>query len=94
MSEEKAGLLRRIEERLLHLGKGDHVGHERWKAFHLHKALNAVEDDHPTARLHLEQFDRKDWEAAEEEYPELKADTPPSPEDIRARFATFAGGLI
>ena len=94
MSEEKVGLLRRIEERLPHLEKGDDAGHARWKAYHLHKALNAVEDDHPTAHLHLDQFDREDWEAAEEEYPELKADTPPSPEDIRSHFATFAGGMI
>ena len=94
MSEERASLLKRIEERLPHLATETRDGHRRWKAFHLHKALNAMEDDHPSARLHLNEFDREDWEAAIEEYPELKADSPPSPEELRSRYITFAGGMI
>lgn len=65
-----------------------------WKTFHLHKALNALEDDHPKARLHLDEFDRKDWEAAVEECPALKTDSPPSPDEIRSRYVTFVGGMI
>lgn len=94
MSDERASLLKRIEERLPHLETETRDGHRHWKAFHLHKALNAVEDDHPTAHLHLNEFDREDWEAAIEEYPELKADSPPSPEEIRSRYVMFAGGMI
>ena len=93
MSEERTKLLERIKERLPHLEAEGPDGHRHWKAFHMHKALNAL-DDHPTAHLHLDEFDRKDWESAAEEYPELKADTPPSPEDIRSRFSSFAGGNL
>lgn len=94
MSEERATLLRRFEERLARLEAGGHEGTAHWKRFHLHKALNALEDDHAAAHLHLNEFDRKDWEAAAEEYPELKADTPPTVEELRSRYATFAGGML
>jgi hypothetical protein len=94
MSEDRAKLLERIKERLPHLDAKGPDGHRHWKAFHMHKALTALDDDHPTAHLHLNEFDREDWEAAAEEYPELKADIPPSPEDIRSRFTAVAGGTI
>jgi hypothetical protein len=94
MSEERTKLLQRIKERLPQFEAEGRDGHRHWKAFHLHRAMNSLENDHPTAHLHLNEFDREDWEAASEEYPELKADTPPSPAEIRSRLATFAGGLI
>ena len=95
MSEARAKLLERIEKSGFRISSGKvRDGHRHWKAFHIEKALTALEDDHPTAHLHLDEFDRKDWEAAAEEYAGLKADIPPSPEDIRSRFTAVVGGMI
>jgi hypothetical protein len=90
MSEELAKLLRRFEERLARLEAGGHEGPVHWKLFHLHKALNALDGDHSVANMHLDEFDR---EELAREYPEL-ADKPPTIEEIRSRFATFAGGML
>lgn len=95
MSEELTKLLRRFEERLAHLEAGGHEGPaHHWKLFHLHKALNALDGDHSAANLHLDEFDRDDREEIAKEYPELEANRPPTVEEIRDRFATFAGGML
>lgn len=91
MSEEWTKLLRRFEERLLHLESGRHEGPAHWKLFHLNNALNALEDDHPAAHMHLNEFDRAE---AAKEFPELNADQPPSVEEIRSRFDMIAGGSL
>ena len=94
MSEELTKLLQRFEERLAHLEARGHEGPTHWKLFHLHKALNALEGDPTAANLHLDEFDRADQEEIAREYPELEADKPPTVEEIRSRFATFAGGML
>jgi hypothetical protein len=43
MSDELAKLVRRFEERLVHLEASAHEGLSHWKRFHLHNALNALE---------------------------------------------------
>ena len=58
MSEERTKLLQRFEERLARLEAGVHDGVVHWKKFHLHKALEALPDDHSIANLHLDEFDR------------------------------------
>jgi len=91
MSEELTKLLRRFEERLARLEAGLHQGPSHWKLFHLHRALNALPDDHSTANLHLDEFDRVE---AAKEFPELEIDKPPSIEEIRTRFDMIAGGAL
>jgi hypothetical protein len=91
MSEEWAKLLRRFEERLAHLEASLHEGPAHWKRFHLHKALNAMPDDHSTAHLHLDEFDRVE---AAKEFPELEIDRPPSVDEIRSRFDMISGGAL
>jgi hypothetical protein len=91
MSEERANLLRRFEERLAHLEARVHEGPSQWKLFHLHKALKALEGDHSVAHMHLDEFDRAE---VAREYPELEADQPPSIEEMRSRFTTIAGGML
>jgi hypothetical protein len=91
MSEERTKLLQRFEERLARLEAGVHDGVVRWKKFHLHKALDALPDDHSLANLHLDEFDR---EALAKEYPEIEADRLPTIEEMRSRFSTIAGGMV
>lgn len=91
MSGELAKVLQRFEERLALLESGGHKGPTHWKIFHLHNALNALEDDHSAADLHLDEFDRADLA---KEFPELEADKVPTVEEIRSRFDTIAGGIL
>jgi hypothetical protein len=91
MSEERRKVAQRFEDRLAQLEALRHEMPARWKVFHLHNALTALETDHEAADLHLDEFDRHQLE---KEYPELEADKVPSVEDIRARFALLAGGMI
>ena len=91
MSDELAKLVRRFEERLVHLEAGAHEGLSHWKRFHLHNALNALEDDHSAAELHLDEFDRAELA---KEYPEMEADKVPTVEEIRSRFDMIAGGML
>ena len=91
MSNELAKVLQRFEERLAHLESGVHAAPAHWKRFHLHKALEALKDDHAAADLHLDEFDRTELAR---EYPELEADRVPSVEELRSRFDMVAGGLL
>lgn len=90
MSEERAKVMRRFEERLARLEALRQEKPARWQIFHLHNALNALESDHSAADLHLDEFDRHELE---KEYPELAADQTPSVDELRTRFAAFSGGL-
>jgi hypothetical protein len=91
MSDELAKLVRRFEERLVDLEASAHEGLSHWKRFHLHNALNALEDDHSAAELHLDEFDRAELA---KEYPEMEADKVPTVEEIRSRFDMIAGGML
>ena len=91
MSEERKRVLQRFEDRLTRLEALRHEMPARWQVFHLHNALNALPDDHGTADLHLDEFDRHDLE---KEYPELAADKVPSVDEIRTRFDSLSGGLL
>ena len=91
MSDELAKLVRRFEERLVHLEASAQEGLSHWKRFHLHNALNALEDDHSAAELHLDEFDRAELA---KEYPEMEADKVPTVEEIRSRFDMIAGGML
>lgn len=91
MAEERKKVLQRFEERLARLEALRHEKPARWKVFHLHNALNALENDHTAADLHLDEFDRHELE---KEYPELEADHVPTVEEIRSRFDMIAGGLL
>jgi hypothetical protein len=91
MSDELAKLVRRFEERLVHLEASAHEGLSHWKRLHLHNALNALEDDHSAAELHLDEFDRAELA---KEYPEMEADKVPTVEEIRSRFDMIAGGML
>jgi hypothetical protein len=66
-------------------------GARHWKAVHLHKALEALPDDHTAADLHLDELDRAELA---HEYPEMNADHVPTVEDIRSRFVMVAGGML
>jgi hypothetical protein len=57
----------------------------------LYNALNALEDDHSAAELHLDEFDRAELA---KEYPEIEADKVPTVEEIRSRFDMIAGGML
>ena len=91
MSDELAKLLRRFEERLVHLETSAEERLSHWKRFHLHNALNALEDDHSVANLHLDEFDRAELA---KEYPELEADKVPTVDELRTRFDLIAGGAL
>jgi hypothetical protein len=84
-------VLRRFEERLGLLEAGSHEGLLHWKIFHLNNALKSLKDDHVTADLHLDEFDRADLA---KEFPELESDRIPTVEEIRSRFDTIAGGML
>jgi hypothetical protein len=91
MSEERKRVVQRFEDRL---GRLEALRQEKpalWQIFHLHNALNALEDDHDTANLHLDEFDRHELE---KEYPELEADKVPTVEELRSRFDMIAGGML
>ncbi len=91
MMEERKRVLQRLEERLAHLETLRHEKPARWQLFHLHNALNALEDDHNAADLHLDEFDRHELE---KEYPELAADNVPSVDEVRSRFDLIAGSML
>jgi hypothetical protein len=91
MSEERKRVVQRFEERLARLEALRHEMPARWQVFHLHNALNALPDDHGTADLHLDEFDRHDLE---KEYPELAADKVPTVDELRSRFDSLSGGLL
>lgn len=91
MSDELAKVLRRFEERLVHLEENAHERLSHWKRFHLHNALNALEDDHSLASLHLDEFDRAELA---KEFPEMDADKVPTVDELRTRFDMIAGGMI
>jgi len=91
MSDELAKVLRRFEERLVHIETSAHEGLSHWKRFHLHNALNALEDDHSAASLHLDEFDRAELA---KEFPEMEADRVPTVEELRTRFDMVAGGAL
>ena len=91
MSEERKRVVERFEERLGRLEGLRHEMPARWQIFHLHNALNALEQDHGVANLHLDEFDRHELE---KEYPELEADKVPTVEELRARFDMIAGGIL
>ena len=91
MSEERKRVLQRFEDRLARLEALRHDKPALWQIFHLHNALNALEEDHNAADLHLDEFDRHELE---KEYPELEADKVPTVEEIRSRFDMIAGGML
>ena len=91
MSEERKRVMQRFEERLAHLEALHPEKPARWKVFHLHNALNALENDHGVADLHLDEFDQHELE---KEYPELAADRVPTVEELRSRFDSIAGGVL
>jgi len=91
MSEERKKRMERFEDRLARLEALRHEMPARWQVFHLHNALNALEDDHGAADLHLDEFDRHELE---KEYPELAADKVPTVEELRSRFDLMAGGML
>jgi hypothetical protein len=91
MSEERKRVFRRFEERLALLEALRHEKPAQRKVLHLHNALNALENDHGMADLHLDEFDRHELE---KEYPELKADRVPTVEEIRSRFDMISGGIL
>jgi hypothetical protein len=91
MSEERKKVLQRFEDRLARLEALRQEMPARWQVFHLHNALNALEEDHSAADLHLDEFDRHELE---KEYPELAADKVPTVEELRTRFDMIAGGMI
>ena len=90
MSEQRQKILRRFEDRLAALEALRHEKPARWKLFHLHNALDALESG-SDADLHLDEFDRHELER---EYPELEADKVPSVDEIRARFMAISGGMV
>ena len=89
--EERKRVVQRFEERLAQLEALRHEMPARWKLFHLHNALNVLEDDHNVADLHLNEFDEHELE---KEYPELAADKVPTVEELRSRFDLIAGGML
>ena len=91
MMEERKRVMQRFEERLARLEALRHEMPARWQILHLHNALNALEDDHNAADLHLDEFDKHQLE---KEYPELAADKVPTVEELRTRFDTIAGGML
>lgn len=91
MSEERKKVLQRFEDRLARLEALRHEMPARWHLFHLHNALSALPDDHVTADLHLDEFDRHELAR---EYPELEADRVPSVDEIRSRFDSISGGML
>ena len=91
MSEERKKVLQRFEDRLARLEALRHEKPAPWHVFHLHNALNALENDHSAADLHLDEFDRHELE---KEYPEMAADRVPTVEEIRSRFDMIAGGML
>ncbi len=91
MSDALVKVLRRFEERLAHLEAEVEVGAKHWKAVHLHKALEALPDDHAAADLHLDELDRAELA---HEYPEMNADHVPTVDEIRPRFVMVAGGML
>ena len=88
MSEERKQRMQRFEDRLARLEALRHEMPARWQVFHLHNALDALENERDDADLHLDEFDKH---ALEQEYPELKADRVPTVEELRSRFDLLAG---
>ena len=74
-----------------HVGRVGQGVAAHWKRFHLHNALNALQDDHSAASLHLDEFDRAELA---KEFPEMEADKVPTVEEIRTRFDMIAGGAL
>lgn len=91
MSDALVKVLRRFEERLARLEAEVEAGAKHWKAVHLHKALEALPDDHAAADLHLDELDRAELA---HEYPEMNADHVPTVDEIRSRFVMVAGGML
>lgn len=91
MSDGLIKVLQRFEERLARLESEVEAEARHWKAIHLHKALAALPDDHPTADLHLDELDRAELAR---EYPEIVADHVPSVDELRSRFNMVAGGML
>ena len=91
MSDALVKVLRRFEERLVGLESEVAAGATHWKAVHLHKALQALPDDHGAAELHLDELDRAELAR---EYPEVAADQAPTVDEIRSRFDMIAGGTL
>ena len=87
MADNRTKVFERFEEMLAKLEALRHEMPARWQLLHLHSALNALENDHVAAELHMDEFDRH---ALEQEYPELEADRVPTIEEIRARFDLMA----
>lgn len=91
MSEERKKVLQRFRERLAQLESDAIAAPAHWHLFHLHNALNALPDDHATADLHLDEFDRADLA---KEFPEMEADKAPTVSEIRSRFDLISGGTL
>jgi hypothetical protein len=89
--DQRKKVFQRFDDRLARLEALRHEMPARWQVFHLHNALNALEDDHGAADLHLDEFDRHELE---KEYPELAADKVPTLEELRSRFDLMAGGML
>ncbi|UYN93596.1 MAG: hypothetical protein KIT25_16235 [Enhydrobacter sp.] len=83
MSEARTKTLERFQDRLARLEALRQEMPARWQLYHLHGALDSLENDRDDADLHLDEFDRHQLE---KEYPELAADRVPSVDEIRARF--------
>lgn len=91
MSDALVRVLRRFEERLVRLEAEVESGARHWKAVHLHKALEALPDDHLAADLHLNDLDRAELAR---DNPELTEPQAPTVEEIRSRFGMIAGGML
>lgn len=91
MSNALADVLRRFEERLVRLESEVEAGARHWKAAHLHKALEALPDDHVVADGHLDELDRAELAR---DNPELVEAQVPTIEEIRSRFGMIAGGNL
>jgi hypothetical protein len=90
MTKSRKQTIERFEERLARLEALRQEMPARWQLFHLHNALDALENG-DDADLHLDEFDRH---VLEKEYPELEADRVPSVEEIRSRFSLIAGPAV
>lgn len=90
MSEERKSVIDRFEDRLARLEALRHEKPARWQLFHLHNALDALENG-DDANLYLDEFDRHELE---KEYPELEADRVPTVDEIRTRFSLIAGPMV
>jgi hypothetical protein len=91
LAAERKSVLQRFEERLAKIEEGVFHGPAHWHLFHLHKTLDALENDHALADMHLDEYDRV---ALAKDFPELDSGKVPTVDEIRSRFDMVAGGSL